>query len=123
MTEAELFAAILYRSAELKRRIATELAVPVIATVDTCEASLRGGGELLFCGNGGPAGDSMHLATELLIRLRPHVERDSWPAISLTFDPTTVLAAGNETVDLVAELSFGREDQDRRADSCGAQPP
>jgi D-sedoheptulose 7-phosphate isomerase len=77
MTEAEFFAAILYRSAELKRRIATELAVPVIATVDTCEASLRGGGKLLFCGNGGSAGDSMHLATEL-------------------FDPTTVLAAGND---------------------------
>ena len=96
MTEAELFAAILYRSAELKRRIATELAVPVIATVDTCEASLRGGGKLLFCGNGGSAGDGMHLATELLIRLRPHVERDSWPAISLTFDPTIVLAAGND---------------------------
>ena len=96
MTEAELFAAILYRSAELKRRIATELAVPVIATVDTCEASLRGGGKLLFCGNGGSAGDSMHLATELLVRLRPHVERDSWPGISLTFDPTTVLAAGND---------------------------
>jgi D-sedoheptulose 7-phosphate isomerase len=33
---------------------------------------------------------------QLLIRLRPHVERDSWPAISLTFDPTTVLAAGND---------------------------
>jgi D-sedoheptulose 7-phosphate isomerase len=38
----------------------------------------------------------MHLATELLVRLRPHVERDSWPGISLTFDPTTVLAAGND---------------------------
>ena len=38
----------------------------------------------------------MHLATELLIRLRPHVERESWPALSLTMDPTTVLAAGND---------------------------
>ena len=38
----------------------------------------------------------MHLATELLIRLRPHVERQSWPALALTFDPTTVLAAGND---------------------------
>lgn len=38
----------------------------------------------------------MHLATELLIRLRPHVERDSWPAISLTLDPTTILASGND---------------------------
>ena len=96
MTEAERFAGMMHRSDELKRRIATELAAPVIASVSACEASLRAGGKLLFCGNGGSAADSMHLATELLIRLRPHVERDSWPALSLTFDPTTVLAAGND---------------------------
>jgi D-sedoheptulose 7-phosphate isomerase len=96
MVETELFVAMLHRSAALKCRIATELASPVIATVDTCEASLRGGGKLFFCGNGGSAGDSMHLATELLIRLRPHVERDSWSAISLTLDPTAMLAAGND---------------------------
>src|ERR1700733_12228799 len=91
MSEAERFAEMLHRSADLKHRIATELADAVIATVDMCETSLRGRGKLLFCGNGGSAADSMHLATELLIRLRPHVERDSWPALSLTFDPTTVL--------------------------------
>jgi D-sedoheptulose 7-phosphate isomerase len=96
MTEAENFARMMQRSADLKRRIAAELAAPVVATVDICEKSLRNGGKLLFCGNGGSAGDSMHLATELLIRLRPHVERDSWPAISLTSDATTVLAAGND---------------------------
>jgi D-sedoheptulose 7-phosphate isomerase len=96
MTEAERFAGMLQRSADLKLRIATELAAVVIATVDTCETSLRNGGKLLFCGNGGSAADSMHLATELLIRLRPHVERDSWPALSLTLDPTTLLAAGND---------------------------
>lgn len=96
MTEAEKFARMMQRSAELKRRIAAELAASVVATVDTCEKSLRNGGKLLFCGNGGSAGDSMHLATELLIRLRPHVERSSWPAISLTSDATTVLAAGND---------------------------
>jgi D-sedoheptulose 7-phosphate isomerase len=96
MTEAERFADMMLRSAELKRRIATELAAPVIAAVDICEASLRCGRKLLFCGNGGSAADGMHLATELLIRLRPHVERDSWPAISLTFDPTVMLAAGND---------------------------
>lgn len=96
MTEAESFSAMMHRSAALKCRIATELAGPVIATVGACEASLRSGGKLLFCGNGGSAGDSMHLATEVLIRLRPHVERASWPALSLTLDPTTVLAAGND---------------------------
>lgn len=96
MTEAEIFAGMMNRAADLKRRLAIELAAPVIATVSICEASLRNGGKLLFCGNGGSAGDSMHLATELLIRLRPHVERESWPALSLTFDPATMLAAGND---------------------------
>lgn len=96
MTEAGRFADMMRRSAELKRRVADELAAPVVAAVDACEASLRRGGKLLFCGNGGSAADGMHLAAELLVRLRPHVERDSWPAVSLTFDPTTLLAAGND---------------------------
>ena len=96
MTEAERFAGMMNRSADLKRRLAVELSDRVIAVVDACETSLRGGGKLMFCGNGGSAGDSMHLATELLIRLRPHIERQSWPALALTFDPTTVLAAGND---------------------------
>jgi len=96
MTEAERFAGMMQRSAELKRRVADELAAPVLATVDACEASLRQGGKVMFCGNGGSAADSMHLAAELLVRLRPHVERDSWPAMSLTFDPTVLLATAND---------------------------
>ena len=84
------------KSADLKRRIATELAAPVIAVVDACEASLRGGGKLMFCGNGGSAADSQHLATELLIRLRGSVERDSWPALALTLDPAMLTACGND---------------------------
>ena len=65
------------KSAELKRRIAGELADAVIGVVDACETSLRGGGKLMFCGNGGSAADSQHLATEMLIRLRGAVERPS----------------------------------------------
>ena len=61
MTEAESFASMMNRAADLKRWLAAELAAPVIATVNTCEASLRMGGKLMFCGNGGSAGDSMHL--------------------------------------------------------------
>ena len=55
MTEHERFAAMMQRSAELKRRIAVELADAVVAVVDACETSLRGGGKLMFCGNGGSA--------------------------------------------------------------------
>ncbi len=95
-TEAEIFVRMLNHSADLKRRVAAELVQPTLAVVDVCDRSLRGGGKLMFCGNGGSACDSMHLATELSVRLRPHVERNSWPALSLTLDPTTVLAAGND---------------------------
>ena len=96
MTEADRFAAMMNKSADLKRRIATELAPVLLAVVDACEASLRGGGKLMFCGNGGSAGDSMHLATEMLIRLRGKVERPSIAALALTMDPTVLTACGND---------------------------
>lgn len=96
MSEHERYAVMMQRSAELKRRIAVELADAVVAVVGVCETSLRGGGKLMFCGNGGSAGDSQHLATEMLIRLRGSVERPSWPALALTMDPSMLTAGGND---------------------------
>jgi len=96
MSETARFAVMMRRSAELKQRIAVELADAVIGVVDACETSLRHSGKLMFCGNGGSAGDSQHLATELLIRLRGSVERASWPALALTLDPTMLTACGND---------------------------
>jgi D-sedoheptulose 7-phosphate isomerase len=96
MNETARFAEMMRRSAELKRQIATELASAVVAVVDACETSLRSGGKLMFCGNGGSAADSQHLATELLIRLRGSVERASWPALALTLDPAALTAGGND---------------------------
>ena len=96
MNEAARFAAMMRRSAELKQRIAVECADAVIGVVDACENSLRAGGKLMFCGNGGSAADSQHLATELLIRLRGSVERASWPALALTLDPAALTAGGND---------------------------
>ena len=98
MTTPEIsrFAGMMQRSAALKLRIAEEMGTAVLGVVDACETSLRGGGKLFFCGNGGSAADSQHLATEMLIRLRGKVERDSWPALALTLDPAMLTAAGND---------------------------
>jgi D-sedoheptulose 7-phosphate isomerase len=96
MTEAARYTAMMLRSAELKRRIATELTDAVLAVVDACEACYRAGGKLLFCGNGGSAADSQHLATEMLIRLRGSVERESYAALALTLDPAALTACGND---------------------------
>jgi D-sedoheptulose 7-phosphate isomerase len=90
------FTAMMTRSADLKQRIATELADAVIKVVDACEAGLRAGGKLMFCGNGGSAADAQHLATEMLIRLRPKSERPSIAALALTLDPAMLTACGND---------------------------
>lgn len=96
MEEAARFAALMEEGAALRHRLATEMAAAVIGVVDACEASMRGGGKLFFCGNGGSAADAQHLATEWLVRLRSKVERPSWPAIALTLDPTALTAGGND---------------------------
>ena len=94
--ETARFTAMMTKSADLKRRIATELADAVIQVVDACETSLRAGGKLMFCGNGGSAADSQHLATEMLIRLRGSHERPSIAALALTLDPAMLTACGND---------------------------
>jgi len=94
--EAALVAAVMEEGAVLRRRLAEEMTPAVIGVVDACEAAMRGGGKLFFCGNGGSAADSQHLATEWLVRLRSKVERPSWPAIALTLDPTALTAGGND---------------------------
>jgi D-sedoheptulose 7-phosphate isomerase len=96
MNEIARFAAMMNQSAELKRRLASELAAAVIGVVGACESSLRDGGKLMFCGNGGSAADSQHLATEMLIRLRGSVERPSFAALALTLDPAMLTAGGND---------------------------
>jgi D-sedoheptulose 7-phosphate isomerase len=69
---------------------------PVLDIVGACERAIRCGGKLIFCGNGGSAADAQHLATELVIRLRGAVPRDSWPAITLAMDTSAVTAAVND---------------------------
>lgn len=62
----------------------------VAAAVQT----LRGGGKILTCGNGGSAADALHLAEELLGRYRGN--RRPLPAISLNADPTVLTCIGND---------------------------
>lgn len=96
MDECKRFAAMMEDGAVLRRRLAEHAAVAVLRVVDACETTIRSGGRLFFCGNGGSAADAQHLATELLVRLRSDVERDSWPAIALTLDPAALTAGGND---------------------------
>lgn len=63
---------------------------------DILSTSIRNGNKLMLCGNGGSAADAQHLAAELLIRLRPKVNRVGLPAIALAQDTSTITACGND---------------------------
>lgn len=56
--------------------------------------SLRAGGKLLFCGNGGSAADAQHLAGELVSRFL--YDRPGLPAVALTTDTSVLTAIGND---------------------------
>jgi D-sedoheptulose 7-phosphate isomerase len=58
--------------------------------------SLRAGGKILLCGNGGSAGDAQHLATEFVGTLTLDRPRDAIPAIALTTDTSLLTAVAND---------------------------
>lgn len=56
--------------------------------------SLANGNKVMFCGNGGSAADSQHLAAEFVGRFQK--ERAGLPAIALTVDTSILTAVGND---------------------------
>lgn len=56
--------------------------------------ALANGNKVLFCGNGGSAADSQHLAAEFVGRFQK--ERKGLPAIALTVDTSILTAVGND---------------------------
>jgi D-sedoheptulose 7-phosphate isomerase len=67
-------------------------------------AALNRGNKILWCGNGGSAGDSQHLAAEIVGRFRR--ERRGQPSIALTTDTSILTAVAN---DYGFEVVFSRQ--------------
>ena len=61
----------------------------------TCK-KLKLGGKIMICGNGGSAADSDHLAAEFIVRLKPKINREPIPAISLTLNTAAMSACSND---------------------------
>ena len=84
------------RSIRVKQDVAGQHASTIVAIALEIVSSLERGGKLLLCGNGGSAADAQHLAAEMLIRLRPHINRDAIPALSLATDMSSITACAND---------------------------
>ena len=72
--------------------------------LDAWVRCIRGGGKIMFFGNGGSAGDAQNLATELVVRYSQ--DRAPIAALALTTDSSALTAGGN---DLGFERIFARQ--------------
>ena len=62
--------------------------------VNNCIKSLKSGGKIIFCGNGGSFADSQHLAAEFISRLR--FDRAPLASIALGTNSSNMSAIGND---------------------------
>jgi D-sedoheptulose 7-phosphate isomerase len=84
----------LEESARVKQSFSNELISRIAQFAEKSADALRAGGKLVFFGNGGSAADALHLAAELVVRLR--TERPGLAALALTTNPSVLTAAGND---------------------------
>ena len=87
---------ILHRSAKVKNKMISVCSGPAEQAAQMIAASMRKGGTLMLCGNGGSAGDSQHLADEFVAALDHTKPRPSLPALSLTTDTSFLTAYAND---------------------------
>jgi D-sedoheptulose 7-phosphate isomerase len=81
-------------SARLKQECAKVLAAPIARAIVLMSASLKAGGKILACGNGGSAADAQHFAAELVNRFER--ERPPLAGIALTTDSSALTSIGND---------------------------
>ena len=96
----------LKESADLKLLVSETLTEKIEQAAGALAIAIRNGRKAMFCGNGGSAADSQHLATELVVRLTADRPRRAFPAIALTTDSSILTAGAN---DFGFEYIFSRQ--------------
>ncbi len=71
-----------------------ELVDKILQVSKACNNIIENGGKILFCGNGGSASDSQHLAAEIVVRFRHN--RKALPALALTTDTSVITSISND---------------------------
>jgi D-sedoheptulose 7-phosphate isomerase len=102
--EAESVRRSLESAADLFRRTAVSCDRDIGRAADLVVGTLRQGGKVLLCGNGGSAADAQHFATEMTVKMCK--VRSPMAAIALTTNSSLVTAQAN---DLGFETVFARQ--------------
>jgi len=88
------FFAGLRELAELATVVSEKMGADLEQALTMVRETVKGGGTLFFCGNGGSAADAQHVATEYVVRYAR--TRRAYPAIALTTDTSLLTAAAND---------------------------
>ena len=81
-------------SVAAKQAAMAAMAAPIAAAAEAMTATLRAGGKIMACGNGGSAADAQHFAAELLNRFE--MEIAPLAAVALTTDTSTLTSIAND---------------------------
>ena len=98
------FSAGLRDLATLAQAVAEQMGPALEQALTLVRETVRSGGTLFFCGNGGSAADAQHIATEYVVRYMRN--RRAYPAVALTTDTSLLTAASN---DMGFESVFARQ--------------
>ncbi len=92
----ELIKAEVQKSIEVKQAVLnnSKIISQLEKLVDDCLTSLKSGGKVIFCGNGGSFADSQHLAAEFVSRLR--FDRSPLASVALGTNSSNMSAIGND---------------------------
>jgi len=82
-------------SIEIKKKL-IGLNKEVFLSIKKIFSTIKNGGKVFICGNGGSAADAQHLSAEFLVRLNPKINRRPFPVVSLAMDTSTLTACGND---------------------------
>ncbi len=100
--EDEIRDSVLKSSELIKQSV--DLSPQIEKSVNSIVNSLHMGNKVVIFGNGGSAADAQHMAAEFIGRFK--LERESFPAISLTTDTSVLTSLSN---DYSYEIVFSRQ--------------
>lgn len=94
MNRAQAITATLQEASRLHAQLPDAQVALIVKAAQLMTEAIRGGHKIIWCGNGGSATQSQHMAGEFVGRFQQ--ERRSLPSISLTENMASVTAIGND---------------------------
>ena len=89
------FSKAIQESIDVKKKL-VKLEKNIHLAIETIFFAIKNNSKILVCGIGGSAADAQHLSAEFVDRLRPKINRQPLPILSLALDTSHLTACSND---------------------------